>query len=223
MSFLLAGVIVLASAADLQFPDEFEPWVEEDGIAVKIARTEDSDHPWIRATYEIPVDASTIAGYLCDFDYYDAMFKPGVKKVDVLADGKDCTARLHIVWNFPFPFRNRDGIVNYHSERPDESTFVLDWYGKAEPDDPSEGVRIESIRGQTRVESLGPGKSRVTYQYYGDLGGKFPDWLKEAAWKGEPSVYFGHLRKGMGLGEVGEPWPDDAAARALERLEKRKK
>ena len=218
---MIALLIVLLAGPAYELPanDEFNKWVEKHDVTVYRAETGDADRPWIRATYELPVSASTLEDYICDFDRYEEMFSPAVKKIEVLENGERCHARLHVVYKFPFPFKNRDGIIKYSVERRSDEHFILHWASAHTKGDPSEGIRIEHILGATHITKLPDGTSEMTYEYLGDLGGTFPDWFKEAAWKGEPPHFFAALREGMGLGSIKDAWPKDADAKAKKHWE----
>ena len=43
---------------------------------------------------------------------------------------------------------------------------------------------------------------------------RYPRVTRGGHWKGEPQEYFHQLRVAMGLGEIGQPWPAEAAATA---------
>ena len=53
--------------------------------------------------------------------------------------------------------------------------YRLTWRDDARASDPSEGVRIGRVAGETRIEPLAEGRCRVTYTFLGDLGGDFPE------------------------------------------------
>lgn len=123
---------------------------------------------------------------------------PAVSKAAVLDSG-DRAARLHMVWHYPFPLRNRDAIVGYRGQTLPGGAFRLTWQNEEEPGDPSEGVRIERVAGETIVEALGADRCRVTYTYLGDLGGRFPRSAEDKAWRAEPVGYFRALRRRLHL------------------------
>jgi hypothetical protein len=58
------------------------------------------------------------------------------------------------------------------------------------------------LEGETRIEPAGAEASRVTFTYFGDLGGKFPAWAKEKAWREEPVQYFRAIRRRLGLPDL---------------------
>ena len=128
-------------------------------------------------------------------------FAPAVRSARVLEAGEGSTC-VHFVWAYPFPFKNRDAIVLYRSEKSG-AAFVLSWKAdtRPRPEDPKEGVRIERVEGETRVEPIGPSRCRVIYTYLGDLGGKFPACAQEKAWKEEPVQYIRALRRRLKLSD----------------------
>ncbi|HEY3124431.1 MAG TPA: START domain-containing protein [Thermoanaerobaculia bacterium] len=175
----------------------FEPWFTERGIAVSIARVPNGI-PWIRGVTELPVSADTVLEIITDYPHYRELMSPAVKEVTVLEKGPG-TARLHFVWPYPFPFRNRDAIVAYRQERLDDGVLLVSWQDAVRPGDPHEGARIHRVAGQTRIEPLDRERCRVTYTYLGDLGGKFPKAAEEKAWRNEPIGYMLALRRRLRL------------------------
>jgi hypothetical protein len=171
----------------------FERWFVERDVEVWIARRP-GPTPWVRGTGELPIAAERVEAGLLDFAGYGRFMAPAVLKATVM-DSADATARLHVVWHYPFPFRNRDAVVRYRGERLLDGRFRLVWQDEARPGDPSAGVRIDKVAGETLVEPLFPDRCRVIYTYYGDLGGSFPRSAEEKAWRAEPVAYFRALRR----------------------------
>ncbi len=188
---------VLALAHPIPEDLRFEPWFTEYDVAVLIARVPDGI-PWVRGVTELPVSADTVLGVITDYSQYRELMSPAVRKVTVLERGPQ-TARLHFVWPYPFPYRNRDAIVAYREERGDDGILLVSWQDAARPGDPEEGVRIRRVAGQTRIEPLKPDRCRVTYTYLADLGGKFPKTAVETAWRKEPIGYMLALRRRLQL------------------------
>lgn len=196
MSVLLVLAALLAPVPDGR---AFEVWFSARGVRVEIARAlGQPGPPWLRGTGEIPAAAKKIADVVSDFRAYPKIFAPALKKATVLAAEGD-TARLHLVWPYPFPLRNRDAVVSYHLTPLEGDGFVLSWSDDARPGDPREGVRIGRVAGETRIEPIGADRSRVTYAFLGDLGGKFPRAAEEKAWRAEPVEYFRALRRRLGI------------------------
>jgi len=196
IAFLTLAALVSAIPADLPF----EKWFTAHGVQVEIARKPGSP-PWLRSTAELPVGAEKVASVLTDFRHYAEFFSPAVKKANVL-DSEGGGARLHFVWPYPFPLRNRDAVVSYRPERGEGGRLVLTWKNDARPGDPHEGIRIERVAGETVVEPLGPDRCRVTYTYLGELGGKFPAWAEDKAWREEPVQYIRAIRRRLNLPDV---------------------
>ena len=136
---------------------------------------------------------------VADFGRYRETFAPAVKRADVLSRS-EAGARVHLVWPYPFPLRNRDAVVHYRIERAGD-VVTLAWSSDSRPGDPSEGVRIPQVAGETRIEPAGPDRCRVTYTYLGDLGGNFPASAMEKAWREEPVQYVRALRRALGVSD----------------------
>jgi len=185
----------LALAAGVPRDLVFEKWFVERNVTVEIARTQ---IPWLRGTGELPASASDVESVLLDFRGYRELMAPAVLKADILESG-EMTARLHMVWRYPFPLRNRDAVVRYRGERLPGGTFRLSWQDETHPGDPAEGVRIAHVAGETTVVSLASNRCRLIYTYVGDLGGSFPRSAEEKAWRAEPVGYFHALRRRMHL------------------------
>src|SRR5262249_31593414 len=150
------GLLLLCGAAAGAAPDAsaFESWFAERGVTVQIARAP-GPIPWIRGAGEVDASAANVATVLLDFFKYRQFMSPAIAGADVLESGAQ-TARLHMVWHYPFPLRNRDAIVRYRGEFRPDGTFHLAWQDEARPGDPSEGVRIARVAGETAVAPLGP-------------------------------------------------------------------
>ncbi len=178
----------------------FTPWFTSRGVAVDIARQTEAP-PWLRATAELPVSSEEVFAILADFHGYHHLFAPAVKTALVLESG-DGFARIHFVWPYPFPFKNRDAIVLYRAAAKGGGSFLISWKSDPRRGDPKEGVRIERVAGETRIEPLGPARCRVIYSYLGDLGGKFPAWAQERAWKEEPVLYIRAIRRRLRIPDL---------------------
>ncbi len=195
---ILAALIACGPAAGEDL--DFAPWFTSRGIEVRISRPA-AGPPWIRGRGEIPAPASRVAALLSDFSRYRDLFAPAVKKADVLeSDG--ASARIHFVWPYPFPYTNRDAVVRYQVEELGGGAFRIAWKSDPRPGDRREGTPIERVSGETRVEPAGNEACRVTYTYLGDLGGKFPAWAQEKAWREEPVQYFRAIRRKLGLPDL---------------------
>jgi len=187
---------LLAILAALSVNPTFTPWFTDRGVAVEIARTPAA--PWLRGTTVLAVGADKVGAAIGDFAHYKELFAPAIKSAAVVERGPDA-ARLHLVWPYPSPWRNRDAVVAYRLERRADGGFTLSWKGENRPSDPHEGVRIGHVEGETKVDPIDAGHSRVTYTYFGDLGGNFPGSIEERVWRGEPVGYIQALRRAVGL------------------------
>ena len=195
---MIRAVLLVAAAALPSIPEgSFEPWFRERDVEVSRTRKPD-ETPWIRAVVELPASADAVYAVVTDYARYRQFFDPAVSKADVL-ESSNRSARIHFVWPYPFPFRRRDAIVAYNGERLDAGGYRLTWSDDARASDPSEGIRIRRVAGETRIEPLVEGRCRVTYTYLADLGGDFPNAFETKAWRHEPLGYVYALRRRLGL------------------------
>ena len=181
----------------------FAPWFSERGVSVEIARL-GADAPWIRGTAELPADAARVREALLEFEQYPRIFSPAVARAEVL-ERAGSSARVHLVWPYPFPLRDRDAVVRYRWEDLPGGGFRLSWDSDSRSGDPRKGVRIAQVAGETDVEPLGSGRCRVAYTFLGELGGKFPARAVDRAHRAEPVHYVRALRRKLGVtdGPVG--------------------
>ena len=192
---VLALLAAVAGIVPAEAP--FEEWFTKRGVRVEIARVSPGP-PWIRGTAEIGASPDRIAQVVTDFGRYREIFAPALKTARVL-EGDRNRSRLHLVWPYPFPLRNRDAVVEYASEEMPDGGWRISWRDAARERDPREGVRISRVLGETRIEPLEGNRSLVTYAYLGDLGGKFPRSAEEKAWREQPVQYVRALRRALGL------------------------
>ncbi len=194
MKILIASLLLLASSVAATPPEtSFVPWFEQDGVKVEMARTRE-ETPWIRASAEIAAPVAEVEAIVTDFEHYSEIFHPMFKKIEVLEHSKD-RARVHAVWPFPWPLRDRDGVFEYTTSDSAGGATTLQWTNGARPGDPSAGVRISGIAGTLRLTPTAPNRCRVVYTYYGDLGGSFGESRNQKAWRGQPILYFAAIRR----------------------------
>lgn len=197
MKPILVAILVASEIpADLAFNRWFT--AHEHGVEVQIARAPGGP-PWIKGVAEVAASVERVATVLTDYGRYAGIFGPVLRKARVLGTGTAKEVRLHLVWHYPFPLRNRDAVVRYAGSLEPGGAFVLSWESDPRPGDPREGARIERVAGETRVEPVGASRCRVVYTYLGDLGGKFPEEAQEKAWRTEPVEYIRSLRRALSL------------------------
>ena len=194
-----AAAMLLSTLAPVPRDLPFVFWFASRGVDVEIARPP-SGPPWLRSRGELPVAASRVAAVLSDFAHYRELFSPAVRKADIVERDR-ASARIHFVWPYPFPYANRDAVVCYDMEEIEGGAggYRLSWKSEGKPGDPTEGIRIERVSGETRIEPAGADACRMTYTYLGDLGAKFPAGAQEKAWREESVQYFRAIRRSLGL------------------------
>jgi hypothetical protein len=188
MSLLLAALLFAAPPAD----SSFQHWFDQDGVSVSIARG--TFPPWIRAEGTIDAPADDVAAVLGDYEHYKEIFEPEYARADVL-DRDSGRARLHTVWDYPWPYHDRDAVMGFSLAKQADGSWLLTWTNAAKKGDPKTGVRIEGIDATTTVVPVDAGHAKVTFTYHADLGGDFGKSGNEKAYREEPPLYFDAIRK----------------------------
>lgn len=191
----LAAALVLLAAPPAD--DAFKSWFSEKGVEVSKAKEDGKSFPWIRGVAELDATPAEVAAVIGDFAAYKKTFDPILQDVKVLGN-EGATTRLHLEWPYPWPLNDRDAIVAYTLQTAADGTVRLTFKADARKGDPKTiGVRIDAVEGSTVVAPLEGGRSRVTYTYYGDIGGDFGKKASEKAWRGQPVHYVESLRKAL--------------------------
>ena len=184
---------------------EFEPYFKTGEVDVKILRAP-SREPWIRAEFVIAAPAETVYAVIADFRDYEAIFSREVSEANIIQHSPEVTV-LHLVWSMPFPFSERDAVVAYRAERCTDGVFRVSWrHSERSGNIATKGVRIAKVEGETVIHADGDNRCRVTYTYYGDLGGHLAKWMKEHAWRREPVKYHEAVQRALSP----SPYPDPA-------------
>jgi hypothetical protein len=191
------AAVLAASLAGLPADLVFEPWFVDRGVAVGIARRPDGV-PWIQGVADVPAPAPRVFAEVSRYENFVAFFGPVVRKARIL-DASGPEAVIHLVWDYPFLYRDRDAVVAYRGEELGGGVYRLSWREVKRPDIPTEGVRIARVAGETLVDALGADRCRVTYTYLADLGGRFPKAAEELAWRREPVGYVLAIRRSLQL------------------------
>lgn len=196
LSSMLFAVLLLLAAAPTRPPESaYAPLAEKDGVSMTIAR-QPGPHPWIHASAPIDAPCDRVAAIVTDFDHYQATFDPFYQKAEVLDRGDD-VVRLHAVWHFPWPFRNRDAIIAYRVEHRSDGSVVVSGRDGERPGDPSEGVRIHDVDLQIVAVPSSSGACTFLYDYYADLSGNFGKSQNEKAYRGEAPVLVNAIRRAL--------------------------
>ena len=191
-------IFIVATARTEVQPSKFEPLSSQDGVVIEISRGSAQPVPEIRGSIELATPPEQIARVLTNYARYGEIFSECLAKAEVLETGPKST-RLHLVWNYPLFFQNRDSIAAYSLRKLAGSSYILSWSKHEKPKDPQEGVRLQYVGGSVEVRPVGKSSSQVIYTFLGDLGGDFSDGVKAAAWKRQPIHYLRGLSKELGL------------------------
>ncbi len=187
---MLPALLLVATAAAIP-PDlgEWDMLVEgRDWIGCQTV----GELPWCRSVATIPGPMIKIHSLLNDFAGYPS-FMDRVSETRVYSEGI-----VHIVLDMPFPFAHRDYVVKYTKSK-DGDAIVFDFKATHHPSATAVdgSVRLPRAEGQWRLEAVGPGATRVTYTWCGELLGDFPSWALPTAWETQGAEVMNWLKEAL--------------------------
>ncbi len=142
----------------------------------------------VRATRTLPIDCAAVVAALQDVPSFSRWveFTGWDVVVDERAGGGALT--MHGQHGMPFPFSPRDYVVDYVAARS-STQFTLTARSSDRGPKAANGtvrLRVHSTWAVTfAAELAGLPRCPVSYEYDGDLGGNFPAFLLEGAFKEE--------------------------------------
>lgn len=159
-------------------PQNLNDWTVLQESDVWVGWTKKDNVQWCKAEKILPFNIKKIADIIENKANYPNVFKR-IEKTMILS--KDI---VHIILDMPFPFDNRDYIVQYVSEKsPIEYNYTFTAYNEMEIPERNNYVRLINAGGRWTLIPMSDGNTKVSYLWNGELRGDFPDWGLERAWK----------------------------------------
>ncbi len=159
-------------------PQNLNDWTVLQESDVWVGWTKKDNVQWCKAEKILPFNMKKIADIIENKVNYPNVFKR-IEETIVLS--KDI---VHIILDMPFPFDNRDYIVQYVSEKsPIEYNYTFTSYNEMEIPERNNYVRLINAGGRWTLIPMNDGNTKVSYLWNGELRGDFPDWGLERAWK----------------------------------------
>ncbi len=159
-------------------PQNLNDWTILQESDVWVGWTKKDNVQWCKAEKILPFNMKKIADIVENKANYPNVFKR-IEKTMILS--KDI---VHIILDMPFPFDNRDYIVQYVSEKsPIEYNYTFTAYNEMEIPERNNYVRLINAGGRWTLIPMSDGNTKVSYLWNGELRGDFPDWGLERAWK----------------------------------------
>lgn len=193
-ALLLLSFITLVSFTKRQPVDEWVYEQEKKGIKIftkksKWGRLRDSKAVmWVNSTPE------EMYRLITDFDNYHNWL-PRCKKARVVARLNDNEFIAHIVFNAPWPVKDRDCVVRVKVEKKSNGTITL--HQTSEPKyirEQDDVVRIEQLTA-TWIFVPKDGGTMVTNEYASNPGGNIPDWMTNTQSVETPMATFENLQQ----------------------------
>jgi hypothetical protein len=150
----------------------------DDDIYIYACRVEDSNLRSIRATFSLPTNLSTLAGYILDIDKYTEWQFNMIKAV-VVERISENELIYHAEIKAPWPVTNRDLVVRLKVSQ-DPVSKVMQSHIVSIPDyiPPVKGVvRIPRSEGRWIMTPVGKDQVDIQYNFMVDPGGTIPAWL----------------------------------------------
>tara|TARA_X000001036_G_scaffold271286_1_gene251872 strand:- start:1398 stop:1997 length:600 start_codon:yes stop_codon:yes gene_type:complete len=189
--FLITFLHSLAVSIDLRNIKSVKEWSLLQDKSIKIEWCLYKGFPISKAETILEHDIQSIARIIKNLDNYPNIFDR-VTKTHRL--GKNI---VHIVLDMPFPFDDRDYIVEYDTiEKPD--SWVLSFSAQKNETPSLEGhVRLVNAAGVWILDKTSENSTRVTYAWNGELLGSFPDFGLERAWVAQGTEVLSWLDKAL--------------------------
>ena len=189
--FLITFLHSLVVSIDLRNINSVKEWSLLQDKSIKIEWCLYKGFPISKAETILEHDIQSIARIIKNLDNYPNIFDR-VTKTHRL--GKNI---VHIVLDMPFPFDDRDYIVEYDTiEKPD--SWVLSFSAQKNETPSLEGhVRLVNAAGVWILDKTSENSTRVTYAWNGELLGSFPDFGLERAWVAQGTEVLSWLDKAL--------------------------
>lgn len=165
--------------------------------------------PVIRGTTVLEAPVPAVREVLLDLPSYPRFMPNTLAAEWVPLPGGKKGSYLH--YHFPWPLSDRDSVSTFEAEDLPGGGMRLTTHDIVVPERPARDglVRLTPLRSLWTLEPKERGtKTRVVYEYLGELGGNIPDVLLQYEWNQQP------VRVLNALGaEVARRFAPDAGAR----------
>ena len=154
-----------------------EDWLEIQKTPIQIETQIINNFPYCRANGVFNFPSKQIITLLDNQIEYPNVFER-IKITRMLSD-----TTVYVRLDLPFPFNDRDYIVNYYYEKNDNIEYF--YYNATNNHDISlvdKCVRLTNTSGIWMIESINENQTKLTYIWQGELMGDFPEWALETAW-----------------------------------------
>ncbi|MCW5909280.1 MAG: hypothetical protein KIS94_15545 [Chitinophagales bacterium] len=192
--FLLAIVLTLSSFTKYGSVDEWVYEREKKGIKVFTKKSKWGKLRDSKAVMLVSESPEEMLNLLTDFDNYPKWL-PRCKKARVVARLSDNEFIAQIVFNVPWPFKDRDCVLRVKIEK-DERTGTILITEESEPKYIREQEGVVRIQQLVATWKLVPknGGTEVTNEYGSNPGSDIPDWLTNTQSVETPMATFENIR-----------------------------
>jgi hypothetical protein len=148
----------------------------------------------VRATTTAALSCAAVRTVLVDVARFDRWIELSQWRQVPCPQGVACGLWMYGRHDMPFPFSPRDYVVRYLiDDRSDDGVTVQ---AQSVPGGPAPDGAVRLQVASTWTARRVGDQCQVVYEYDGDLGGSFPPFLLEGAWKTEgPKLLAALLRR----------------------------
>ena len=194
---LLAFVAITLCAATAVAQSKWEVISRDSGVVVSKKDHPSLELPIIRGVSTLDEDFYDVLAVLRDTEHF-ADWMHNCKEARLLEAKDEFDLIVYNRVSTPWPLEDRDTVVRTRIKVDHAKKFVVIRFVNVTSRLQGEinGVtRMPSLEGFYKIEKIGPGKTRVTYQAQADPGGLIPNWLVERDSRDIPKHTIASLRK----------------------------
>ena len=159
-------------------PIEYSDWTVLKDNNIFVGWTSSGGYYWCRSRCVINYDIETISSTLENYERYPQIFKR-------VTEAKEIESNVvHVVLDMPYPFANRDYVVEFVKEHAKEYRSIK--FSSLEDDmilSVPGSVRLIHAAGEWYLKELDSNSTEITYTWNGELRGNFPSYGLTRAWK----------------------------------------
>ncbi len=177
-------ILALAFSAPA-FAQGWRPLHKEQGVQVS-TKTEPGGRTLIRGEAVLKVPAAELKAVLMDIPGFPKWI-PSLSEWKVL-ERSEKDAYVYARHDLSWPMDDRDYSVRFTWKSRSDGAFQLNSKSTTTRGPPPvKGViRLKQVRSRWMLIPQGSDRTRVTYTYHGELGGRIPRSVAKQAWKTEP-------------------------------------
>ena len=149
---------------------------QEDGISIYTAHQEETRILAYRIEAMIQGELGAVYRQVIDLQG-NKKYLETVKQLDVLEKRTDQQVLVYMLFDLPWPFRDRDFVNRMHMDIGSDTITLRSSPARGEVEPKEEVVRMQDFSEKWLLVRKPSGTTYLTLQGYADPGGSFPAWV----------------------------------------------